>query len=121
MRDKVKIGGAVAAIGLGLGLVLWNQLGTDKVRLASSTMLVDVTSGQLYKMSLSGKNPFIPERVPGTDREVLFPVYEEDGSWKVDPLHLPTLAELKVGNPEIVATDGTVRVSSESPKSFTKN
>lgn len=73
----------VLAIGA-LGFSIWKfGVGSSiESNMAKSMTLVDVETGQLYIVDISGqRGVMIPVRRPETRELALMPVYQESGSW----------------------------------------
>ncbi|MBK7405405.1 MAG: hypothetical protein IPJ41_12430 [Phycisphaerales bacterium] len=109
---------AVAAMAFGV----WWSLGRGPTAKSShETLLVDVTTGDLFDFSTKNKGVVIPERNPDTGKIALFPVQKtEGGEWVVESRYLGKTALKEVeGDPKMLdAGTGKVKVSSETPKRY---
>lgn len=107
---------AVVAMAFGL----WWSLGRGpKAKSSHETLLVDVTTGDLFDFSTKNKGVVIPERNPDTGKIALFPVQKsEDGDWVVDARYLGRSALREVeGEPKMLDPGtGKVTVTNETPK-----
>ena len=93
----------VVAIGA-LGFGAWNLVNSGPVNLTNSVLAVDVRTGQLFELDVSGrKSALFPERNPETNEYTLLPVEKtDDGNY-----HLKARARSDF---EALAESGTVVV-----------
>ncbi len=105
----------IAAL-LVLGFSLWKNIGKKGVDLPDSVLVVDVSSGDMYRIKLGKRNgAYFPERNPDTEELSLMPVVkDENGDWYIVGHALPTLEDVTV-TPSIVknAQTGLVEIQSE--------
>ena len=68
-----------------LGFSAWKFKTGSKIDLPNSVLVVDVESGDLYRMKLGKRNgAYFPERNPDTDKLTLMPVEQLDnGEWYI--------------------------------------
>lgn len=109
----------VAAIGV-LGVSLWFSLKTDRERPADHVVLLDVTTGDLYRARIT-RSMFMPETRESDGAAVLWPVYEDEetGIWRVNPRHLPQVRERTEGevNTDVVdLSSGQIRPANATPR-----
>lgn len=109
----------VAAV-VGIGASLYLTMGrSDSVPMASEMLLVDITTGDLYSMPLTGHRAIVtPAKNPDTGKICLFPVHKnEAGAWFVSTRDLGALPVVQ-GEPKalIDRKSGEVRVTSETPR-----
>lgn len=92
--------------------------GEGSVRLASTIIMVDVTTGDLFEYSISGRRAvMVPERHPDTGKIVLIPVdRDENGRWVIGPRERNALGAIE-GEPTAVDRQtGEVSVSGDRPR-----
>jgi len=83
--DLIKTIVSVVALAGGAGLVAWHFLGSDELDKAEYRYLVDITTGDAYRVRMSEINALIvPARHPETREPVLFPIEEQaEGRWRI--------------------------------------
>jgi hypothetical protein len=96
---------AVIVIGLlvGGGLIAWQGLTSNEVKLAESVVVVDVLTGELFEVPLpEGQAISFPLKNPNSGKAALIPAAQVDGKWFVRtrfrefvPELLKTLGEKK--------------------------
>ena len=76
---------AIIIIGLvgGVGLVVWNVMGSGKIRQPDEILLMDVVTGDRFMADVTGrKSVFIPEKHPETGKYTLVLISKaDDGEW----------------------------------------
>lgn len=111
---KMKHVAAAVACAAALGLLAWQLMAPRSMPMARTAMLVDVTTGQLYEMSVEG-GLMVPERNPESRALTLMPVEQsEGGDWSV-PSRMMTSISMIEGTPAAI-TDrrtGAVKVNGE--------
>lgn len=115
------IGLFVAAAAVMVGS-FWFTLSDDSgADLADAIIMVDVSTGDLYRFSLTDRGVVIPARNPDTDKRALLPIQkEEDGKWRLLERYRGSINSLEVQPTAVVDTEsGEVKVSSEKPKAAT--
>lgn len=109
--------GLLAAAG---SIVFQFVFAKDKVTLADTITLVDVTSGDLFKAPLP-KNKAIgfPAKNPNTKESTLLPVVPREGKWYLDHQVLPGLEKnMKIEMKAVLDfKSGEVRTNGNTPKS----
>jgi len=87
-----------------LAAVGWRaSTGKDGIPMATSVLMIDVRSGQLFDMSVARTGLMVPERHPRTGELGLFPVEQgADGAWVIPARMREGLAMVAGG------TDGLV-------------
>lgn len=108
----------IAAVGV-LGFSIWKFALSGGPELPKSVKLVDVKSGALFELDISGRrSAYYPEKHPDTGERTLLPVMkDESGGWRITGHSLPALADVKgdhpaVKNPstgEVEVAEGSVR------------
>ena len=98
----------VIAVGLVVGAlgVLYVTLPSDKVKIADTVHVVDVTTGEVFRADISGRRT-TPTVNPATGQESLVRCYfdEADGKWKVGQRDLSMVRYLQSQNIPIKAVD----------------
>ena len=96
----------VLVLGLvGGGFGIWYGLrGDEQVELASSVILVDVSTGELFEVPLnSGKAVIPPVKNPKTGIESLFPADSDGaGGWRLNERFLSYIDRLSKAKPDAV-------------------
>jgi hypothetical protein len=108
---------AIVAVGASAYL-MWS--GSDSGPAINHEMtVVDITTGDLYSVSLSGHKFLVTPGInPQTGKVSLFPVHKNaGGSWAVSARDLSALSQVQ-GEPKalIDRRTGEVKVTSETPK-----
>jgi hypothetical protein len=107
---------AVVAVAASLYLTLARD---DSIPLASQMTVVDVTTGDLYSIPISGhKMITLPATNPATGKVSLFPAEKnQTGQWVISPRYLGGLSQVE-GDPKALLDrkSGAVKVTSETPK-----
>jgi len=103
---------AVVAVGSSLYFSLARG---EKLDLATSIQMVDVNSGELYRLKIGKGGASIPGTNPSTKSVTLLPVEERDGKWYLRERYLSSLKNLE-GKHEAVADakTGEIRVKTTS-------
>lgn len=98
-----------------LGMTIWNQLSKPRVDLPGTVLVVDVETGDLYRMKLGKRNgAYFPERNPETDRHTLMPVEQDDsGEWRIVGHAMAALADVEGELKVVNASSGVVTIESE--------
>ncbi|MFM9997246.1 MAG: hypothetical protein ACKVU4_15765 [Phycisphaerales bacterium] len=107
----------VAAAGAIAWFVYDSMSKGPEVTFASSVVMVDVTTGELFSFDVSGRRAVvIPEKNPATGKAALLGVEKAaDGRWFIRERHRPLLRN--VPGPHAAVADpatGEVRVKSET-------
>jgi hypothetical protein len=107
----VLIGGGLAVIASGW---YWLARTGSSVKLASSIVMVDVTSGELFEYSVGGRRAvMVPGRHPDSGALVLLPVYRnEAGQWLVGERDRGALEQMEGPATAIDPGTGAVNVRS---------
>ncbi len=109
----------VAAIGA-LAMGAWWSYGRGpKAKSTNRTVLVDVTTGELFEFSTKKFGVVLPERNPDTGLIALLPVVQtESGDWVIDRRYLsPGVLDGVEGDPKMLDPgSGKVTVISDKPK-----
>lgn len=104
---------------VGLGFSVW-KFGFNKgPELPNSVMLVDVKTGNLFELQLSGRKAAIyPEKHPETGEHTLMPVRkQDDGTWQIISRMLPALQDVQGGTPAVTdPRSGTVSITDGRPR-----
>jgi hypothetical protein len=111
----VVIAAAVVAVGV---MLFYTLRSGDSIPHASDVLMVDVTTGDLYRVSLSSRKVLgTPERNPDSGKLTLFKVNKsEDGRWTVLRRDLGALS-LVEGDPKALdRQSGEVKIVSETAK-----
>jgi len=97
--DLIKLVASLAILAVGGGLVAWHFFGGDRLDKAEYRYLVDITTGETYRVKMSTINMLIiPARHPETREPVLFPVErDDDGRWRVGDRYLGDLDRSEYG------------------------
>lgn len=112
----------IAAIGV-LGFSAWKfGFGSSiEGQMADSMMMVDVQTGQLYEVDVSGqRGVLIPARHPETNEVALLPVFDEGGEWFLYERYRPSLSSMDVSLDAIAGADQAVKVNGEKPIRYKK-
>lgn len=104
---------------VGMAFAAWWVLAQGpRAKSTHRSLLVDVTTGELFEFSTKRRAVVIPERNPETGNYALFPVRQgEDGEWIIDARYLEgdALAQVE-GEPKMVEPgSGRVQVTDERP------
>lgn len=114
----------VAATAALLAGAWWSFGRGPKAKSTNRSLLVDVTTGELFEFSTKKRGVVIPERNPDTGKIALFPVTQtEVGDWVIEARYLGRGALDEVeGDPKMLeAGSGRVTVTSESPRKVGTN
>lgn len=98
-----------------LGFSVWKQMSKPSVELPNSVIVVDVATGELYRMKLGKRNgAYFPERHPDTGKLSLMPVEKNDsGDWYIVEHAMPALEDINDKNNVVNASTGRVTIESE--------
>jgi len=103
---------AVVVIGLlvgigGIVLAMGKDSGPD---LADKMILVDVTTGNTYKISYKNRSVVLPVRSPETDERTLFPIEynEEKGGWFMNRRYMGDMDGIEKISDKVDAESGRV-------------
>lgn len=113
---------AIIVIGLlvGGGLTFYNLFFAGEVRLASSLTLIDVNTGEVFRVSIADKGYVMPGRHPVTRKRTLLSINQnKDGSWEVPPHLLSDLDAVEVEVKVVDKETGRVTVPVGTPKTMT--
>lgn len=106
----VVAGAAVAA-------AAWYTLGRgeERIELVSSITMVDVTTGDLFEFSVTGRRGvMVPAEHPDSGKVVLLPVHkDEQGRWVVGDRERQILGSLEEQARAVDSVTGVVTVSSD--------
>lgn len=99
-----------------LGFSVWKFGFTSGIELPDSVMVVDVETGDLYKMKLGRRNgAYFPEKSPDTGKNTLMPIEKsESGEWFIVPHARPALQDINGENKVVNESTWRVEVASES-------
>lgn len=90
----------IAAV-IAVGFTGWRLLTADRVAQPSGYMTVDVRTGQLYDIQKGkARGVVVPARHPETGERTLYPVNNENGTWKLDEgyaEHMPEPLKKAIG------------------------
>lgn len=104
---------------LALGISVWKFAFSGGVDLPDSVTVVDVSTGQLFELDISGrKAAAYPEKNPDTDSYTLMPVVKaEDGQWYIVQRLIPVLDSVESGLDAVQdASSGLVKISTDRPR-----
>ena len=105
----------VALLALSGGLFLSCRGG---VNLADSILMVDVKTGDRFRIDTSGKRATgIPARHPDTGKETLLPIVERDGAWYLAEHYRSGLEYIEGENPAVDMVSYEIRISDASIRS----
>jgi len=98
-----------------LGFSVWRQLSKQRIELPNSVVVVDVTTGDLYRMKLGKRNgAYFPERNPETGKHTLMPIEKDDnGDWYIVPHAMPVLEDVDDEINVVSESSGKVTIDSE--------
>ncbi len=108
---------------LGGGLLVWQTMGTtaEDAHMTKTVMLVDVTSGQIYKADTRKGGVLFPARSPETGKRALLPVHKDDsGKWVVSPRYLDILQQVEAENKVVDAKTGDLQQASSDVREYVK-
>jgi len=116
-KDWRAIVSSVLLIGSVAFLAFWmvrGGLGGGGPAVLKATMLVDVSTGDLFEASLRRRGVVVPATNPKTGESTLFPVVKERDVWVVPQVFLETIRALDPKPTKLVVdiTNGMVQVSS---------
>lgn len=107
-----------AVVGIGASVYFFVG-GSDSVPINKNMTLVDITTGDLYSVSLSGHHFIVTPGVnPETGKVSLFPVHKNaKGAWAVSGRDLGALSQVQ-GEPKALVDpkSGEVKVTSDTPR-----
>jgi len=111
----------VIAVGV-LGISLWRQVSAGKVNLPDSVLVVDVETGEMYRMSLGKRNgAYFPEKNPTTGENNLMPVIKsESGEWVVPNHARPAIQDIDGENNLVNESSWVVNIENEDIKGTLK-
>lgn len=102
-----------------LGFSVWKFALSGGVDMPDSVLLVDVKTGDLFTLDISGRRAaYYPEVNPDTGEHSLLPVVQdESGSWMISQHSLAVLEDVEGGTPAVLdPSSGRVQVSSDRAK-----
>ncbi len=102
----------VAAAGV-FGFSIWKLVFSGGVGLPNAVLLVDVKTGNLFEIDISGrKAASYPEKHPDTGEYTLMPIQKgADSSWQIAPRLLTLLQDVQGDMPAVLdRSTGRVRV-----------
>ncbi len=104
----------VAAV-LVLGFSVVRQMGKGKIDFPDSVLVVDVETGDMYRMSLGKRNgAYFPEKNPDSGKHTLMPVIKsESGEWVIAPHARPALQDIDGENKLVNESNWTVTIENE--------
>ncbi len=111
----------IAAVAV-LGFSLWRQLGSGQVDLPNSVLVVDVETGEMYRMSLGKRNgAYFPEKNPDTGEHNLMPVVKTDsGEWIVPNHARAAMQDIDGVNKFVNESNWQVNIQNEDVKGTLK-
>lgn len=98
---------ALIAVGLlaGVGGIVWAISSMGPLETATSVILADLSTGELFEANTAGRTVVIPMKNPITGERLLFPVAKtEDGQWKVSDRYFSSFLQ-RVDEKTSSATD----------------
>ena len=99
------------------GLGVYMSLGKDDgIEIADSMTLVDVQTGDLYRLDVSKRAALLPMTLPGTNRKALLPCFEADGKWFVEGRFLDFAKDIGDVSKSINLGTGEITVTNPNPK-----
>jgi len=102
---------AVIAIGLIVGLagLFLAFSGNSGPNLADKMILVDVTTGDTFAVSLKGRSVMLPSKNPETQQRTLFPIeQDESNAWRISPRYRSGLEDIENVSSKINRDTGAV-------------
>lgn len=108
----------IAAV-IAVGFTGWRLLTRSGPKLPNSVMLVDVKTGALFELDISGRRAgYYPAPHPDTKEYTLMPVFQaEDGSWRISGHSLPALQDVRGETPAVTdPSTGRVTVQNGRPR-----
>lgn len=95
-----QIGVIVVGLLVGVGSIAYTLTTGGGATIADHYFLVDVETGDLYKVNTKKYALYMPALRPGSDRRTLVPVQQQDGVWHVgsnwlNPADMPEDVEFK--------------------------
>jgi hypothetical protein len=109
---------AVIVVGLlgFVGALAWSLTRGDGVEFAESITLGDVRTGEIVITPYDPtKSLVLPSPNPPNTELTLFPVYQEDGQWKVSPGFMAQLRTMKAAEATDMKT-GVIKAAGEPKK-----
>ncbi len=109
---------AVIVVGLlgFVGALAWSLTRGDGVEFAESITLGDVKTGEIVITPYDpSKSLVLPAPNPPNTEATLFPVYQEDGQWKVSPAFMSQLRTMKAAEATDLKT-GVIKATGEPRK-----
>jgi hypothetical protein len=106
-----------------LGFSIWRFALNRGPDLPDSVVLVDVKTGDLFRLDLGGrKRGYYPEQHPDTQERTLLPAYEaEDGTWFLSPHSASAIQDIKGNAPAVVdSSTGRLNVNEGSIRPLKK-
>lgn len=100
-----------------LGFSVWKFGFSHGPDLPDSVILVDVKTGDLFRLDISGRKAgYYPELNPDTGERALIPAYKaDDGTWMISRHSLPVLQDVTGDTPAVLDRgSGRVEVKNES-------
>ena len=111
---------AIAALAFGM---YWSFFRGPKAESTNRTVLVDVTTGELFEFSTKKRGVVIPERNPDSGKIALFPATENDqGQWVVERRYYAggALEEVEGDPAKLDQSTGVVSVTTDAPKKVSR-
>jgi hypothetical protein len=100
----------VAAL-VAVAVSLYFTLSGPKLNLASSVPMVDVNTGEFFRVKVGKGGATFPGSHPKTGKVTLLPVIEQDGKWFLAQRYMSSLKDIEGDHAAIVdAKTGEVRV-----------
>ncbi|MGP1272528.1 MAG: hypothetical protein ACTS22_04275 [Phycisphaerales bacterium] len=109
---------ALIVIGLLAGIVgvVFAVTSSDRPNMASSMMLVDIETGQLYSVSVDDRSVYTPMKHPDTGERTLYRVVEsESGDWSISQRRLGELEDYEGTAAAVDRESGRVTVLDADP------
>ncbi|MEM8758200.1 MAG: hypothetical protein AAGF47_10525 [Planctomycetota bacterium] len=86
-------------------------------KMANSMVLVDVETGQLYRVNVNNRSVITPKEHPETGRRTLHRVIEEDGEYRISGRRLGGLRDDELVNEDAIdLSSGRILVDLGDPK-----
>lgn len=113
----------IAAVGV-LGFSVYKSVFSGGPELPDSVVLVDVKTGDLFRLGIGGKSKaaYYPEKHPDSGERTLMPVRQNDeGQWQISGHSLPALQDVPGDTPAVTDTSrGIVRTNGDNIRRFSK-
>ncbi|MBO6740304.1 MAG: hypothetical protein JJ916_10625 [Phycisphaerales bacterium] len=105
-----------------LGFSLWRSFTSGQVNLPDSVLVIDVETGDMYRMGLGKRNgAYFPEKNPESGQHNLMPVVKtESGDWIVPNHARPAMQDIDGENKFVNESDWRVNIESEDIKGTLK-